>query len=316
MKNFLAILLLTIIYSNLFSQTSMKISDKKIVKHATVQLPVDSVWQLWTTHDGLKTFFGRDNKIELALNGDFEIYFLLDASTGKRGSEGCKVLSYLPYKMLSFSWNTPPEFEELRNSNYKTWVVVDFNAVSTSATEITLSHIGWPADDKWLPVYDYFVKAWDQVLNSLSKNAPPIESASQLKRATSIGGVFFKCKDPEQLKLWYNKNLGLNTDEYGTNFEWYQGADPKKKGFTQWSPFKEKTKYFDPSTKEFMINYRVDNLEKLVVELKKEGVTFTDSVETYDYGKFVHIMDPEGNKIELWEPMDTMYDGMVKGRTK
>jgi uncharacterized protein YndB with AHSA1/START domain/predicted enzyme related to lactoylglutathione lyase len=316
MKKFIIIILVFTICNSVLAQNSMKLSDKKVVKHATLQLPVDSVWKLWTTHDGLKTFFGLDNKMELAINGDFEIYFALDAPAGKKGSEGSKVLSFLPYKMLSFSWNAPPEFEELRNSSHKTWVVIDFNAVSNSATEITLSHIGWPADEKWNPVYDYFNKGWDFVLNSLKKSTPAIDNSPQLKKVTSIGGVFFKCKDPEQLKLWYNKNLGLNTDEYGTNFEWYQGADPSRKGFTQWSPFKEKTNYFDPSKKEFMINYRVDNLEKLVIELKKEGVTFTDSVETYDYGKFVHIMDPEGNKIELWEPMDTMYDGMVKGRTK
>ena len=316
MKKIIIVFLFIAFCNNLLAQKSMQLSDKKIIKHATVQLPVDSVWKLWTTHDGLKTFFGRDNKMELAINGDFEIYFLLDAPIGSKGSEGCKVLSYLPYKMLSFSWNTPPEFEELRKSNYKTWVVVDFNPTSVSSTEITLSHIGWPADDKWNPAYDYFNKSWDYVLNSLTKQHPTIDNSTQFKRVTSIGGVFFKCKDPEQLKLWYKTHLGLNTDEYGTNFEWYQGADPTKKGFTQWSPFNEKTKYFDPSTKEFMINYRVDNLEKLVVELKKEGVTFTDSLETYDYGKFVHILDLEGNKIELWEPMDTMYDGMVKGRTK
>jgi predicted enzyme related to lactoylglutathione lyase len=95
-------------------------------------------------------------------------------------------------------------------------------------------------------------------------------------------------------------------------FEWYQGADSTKKGFSQWSPFKETTKYFLPSTKEFMINYRVDNLDLLLVELKKEGVTISDTMQTYDYGKFVHIIDLEGNKIELWEPNDVVYEQMGK----
>jgi len=81
-----------------------------------------------------------------------------------------------------------------------------------------------------------------------------------------------------------------------------------KKGFTQWSPFNEKTKYFEPSTKDFMINYRVDNLEVLVEELKKEGVTIADKIETVEYGKFVHIIDIEGNKVELWEPNDIEYE--------
>ncbi|MCB0380247.1 MAG: VOC family protein [Flavobacteriales bacterium] len=112
------------------------------------------------------------------------------------------------------------------------------------------------------------------------------------------------------MREWYQKHLGLNTNQYGAVFEWFQGADSTKKGFSQWSPFNEKTKYFEPSTKEFMINYRVENLTALVEELKKEGVTITDTIETYDYGKFVHIMDIEGNKIELWEPNDLVYEEM------
>ena len=91
-------------------------------------------------------------------------------------------------------------------------------------------------------------------------------------------------------------------------FEWRQGADTTKKGFSQWSPFKETTKYFEPSTKEFMINYRVDNLEALMAELKKGGVTITDTIQAVEYGKFVHIMDLEGNKIELWEPNDSEFE--------
>jgi len=128
------------------------------------------------------------------------------------------------------------------------------------------------------------------------------------KRVTSIGGIFFKCKDPQKVREWYKTHLGLNTNEYGSVFEWRQAEDPSKKGFSQWSPFTDKTKYFEPSEKEFMINYRVENLEALVEELKKEGVTVTDSIETYDYGKFVHIMDIEGNKIELWEPNDIEFE--------
>lgn len=110
------------------------------------------------------------------------------------------------------------------------------------------------------------------------------------------------------MREWYQTHLGLNTNEYGTVFEWRHATDSTKKGFSQWSPFKESTKYFEPSTKEFMINYRVENLEALVVELRKEGVTITDTLEAYEYGKFIHIMDIEGNKIELWEPNDVEYE--------
>ena len=137
-----------------------------------------------------------------------------------------------------------------------------------------------------------------------------------MKRVTGIGGIFFKCEDPKSMKEWYKKHLGLDTDQYGTSFEWRQGDDPTKYGFTQWSPFAEKTKYFEPSTKDFMINYRVENLELLVEELKKEGVTIVDNIEVFDYGKFVHILDIEGNKIELWEPKDIEYNKIVGGRTK
>lgn len=143
--------------------------------------------------------------------------------------------------------------------------------------------------------------------------SPPAEPS---KKVTGIGGVFFKCKDPAKLREWYKTHLGLDTDQYGTNFEWRQGTDTSKKGFTQWSPFSEKTKYFAPSTKDFMINYRVKDMELLLIDLKKGGVTIVDSVQSFDYGKFLHIMDIEGNKIELWEANDTAYDKIVGGRTK
>lgn len=123
-----------------------------------------------------------------------------------------------------------------------------------------------------------------------------------MKKVTGIGGIFFKCKDPKKMREWYNTHLGLNAGDYGATFEWRQAEDSTKIGQTQWNPFSETTKYFQPSTKDFMINYRVDNLVALVEELKKEGVTIVDSIESYDYGKFVHIMDMEGNKIQLWEP--------------
>ena len=139
---------------------------------------------------------------------------------------------------------------------------------------------------------------------------PVPKEPSTFKRVTGIGGIFFKCKDPGKLRAWYQEHLGLNTNPYGSVFEWWQGADSSRKGFTQWSPFKESTSYFEPSTKEFMINYRVENMDLLVEALRKEGVTITDTVQSYDYGKFVHILDLEGNKIELWEPNDVVYEQM------
>jgi len=131
-----------------------------------------------------------------------------------------------------------------------------------------------------------------------------IKDKTTMKKVTGIGGIFFKCKDPNKMKEWYKTHLGLDTNEYGATFEWREASDSTKNGSTTWSPFAETTKYFEPSTKDFMINYRVADLEALVEELKKEGVTIVDKIETYDYGKFVHIIDIEGNKVELWEPTE------------
>ncbi|TNE48063.1 MAG: VOC family protein [Deltaproteobacteria bacterium] len=130
---------------------------------------------------------------------------------------------------------------------------------------------------------------------------------SQNKKVTGIGGIFFKCKDPQQMKDWYGKHLGLPTDEYGAMFAFREEDNPEKKGYLQWSPFKQETDYFAPSEKDFMINYRVVNMEALVEELKAAGVTVVDDIETFEYGKFVHVLDPEGNKIELWEPVDEAF---------
>ena len=126
-----------------------------------------------------------------------------------------------------------------------------------------------------------------------------------IKRVTGIGGFFFKTENPQQTKEWYKNHLGIPTDDYGWTFWWKdkEGNDC----CTQWSPFDAKTNYFSPSTKEFMINYRVDNLEVLLEVLKEEGVTIIGEMQTYDYGKFGWILDPEGNKIELWEPVDKTF---------
>lgn len=124
----------------------------------------------------------------------------------------------------------------------------------------------------------------------------------QTPKVVGIGGIFFRSQNPETTKEWYSKNLGLNTDGHGTMFSSRSFDNPDEVTYLQWSPFEEKTDYFDPSTKEFMINYRVQNIEGLVDQLRENGVTIVDEIVEYEYGKFVHIMDEEGNKIELWEP--------------
>lgn len=125
-----------------------------------------------------------------------------------------------------------------------------------------------------------------------------------MAKVTGIGGVLFKCKDPKQASEWYKTHLGMDVGPYGANFEWRELDDPSKKGCTAWNTFPESSDYFEPSTRDFMINYRVDDLETLVAQLKSDGVTILDEIAAYDYGKFAHILDGEGNKVQLWEPIE------------
>jgi D-3-phosphoglycerate dehydrogenase len=133
----------------------------------------------------------------------------------------------------------------------------------------------------------------------------PKEEKQEFTKVTGIGGFFFKAKDYKKLLDWYSEKLGLKTDQYGSTFWWKdkEGNDCS----TQWSPFAADTTYFLPSEKQFMQNFRVENLLHLLDELKNEGVTILGDMETYDYGKFAWILDPEGNKIELWEPIDKAF---------
>lgn len=135
------------------------------------------------------------------------------------------------------------------------------------------------------------------------------------KKVKGIGGIFFKCQSPSNMRNWYKENLGLVTNEYGSLFEFRESDEPDKKAYAQWSPMEQDTRYFEPSQKEFMVNFRVENIESLVDELQKAGVTICDEIETYEYGKFVHILDPENNKIELWEPVDSVFTKMYEGET-
>ena len=128
--------------------------------------------------------------------------------------------------------------------------------------------------------------------------ASTIESTP--KRVTGLGGLFFKAENVKELTNWYGKHLGLETNDYGASF--LSKDENGKDQTTQWSPFAADTDYFEPSKKQFMQNFRVFDLENLMEELKNDGVTIVGEMESFDYGKFGWILDPEGNKIELWEP--------------
>ena len=133
------------------------------------------------------------------------------------------------------------------------------------------------------------------------------EKSETIPKVTGIGGIFFYSENPQKTNEWYSKNLGIKINDWGSSsFESRNIDKPDEINSLQWKLFKNGDDYFSPSKKTFMINYQVQNIEGLVTKLKNDGVTFLDSLVTYSYGKFVHIMDNEGNKIELWEPVDSV----------
>jgi len=131
---------------------------------------------------------------------------------------------------------------------------------------------------------------------------------SSMKRVTDLGGVFFKSEKPKDLQKWYVKHLGIETDPDGhITFKWLEKDQPNRHGHTVWGPFNEDTEYFEPSKTPFMFNFRVENLDALLQELRDEGVTVIEKTIEDANGKFGWVMDPEGNKIELWEPAEATY---------
>ena len=127
-----------------------------------------------------------------------------------------------------------------------------------------------------------------------------------MNRVTGIGGIYFTCADPARTREWYKSHLGIDSGDDGRAFRWRDVDNPSKTGHTVWGLFPAGKKYFDPGSKSFMINCRVENLEELINTLQREGVTIVGSIEKYEYGKFGWIIDPDGNKIELWEPVDEL----------
>jgi len=124
-----------------------------------------------------------------------------------------------------------------------------------------------------------------------------------MKRVTGVGGVFFKAHDPKTLGDWYRQHLGMEVEEWGgVAFRWVTPDNPTGTGSTVWSPFKEDSDYFAPSPKPFMINLRVADLDALLTALRQEGCAVDDKVHESEFGKFGWVMDPEGNRVELWQP--------------
>ena len=143
----------------------------------------------------------------------------------------------------------------------------------------------------------------DKINNTINTNKQKGIMSDTIPKVTGIGGIFFYSDNPKETKEWYTKNLGIEINDWGSSsFESRNVNRPDEINSLQWKPFKKGDEYFSPSKKDFMINYQVQNIEGLVNKLKENGVTILDSIASYDFGKFVHIMDTDGNKIELWEP--------------
>ncbi|MEL7834446.1 VOC family protein [Fodinibius sp. Rm-B-1B1-1] len=127
-----------------------------------------------------------------------------------------------------------------------------------------------------------------------------------MEKVIGIGGIFFKSENPSELAAWYKKHLGLPIDESygGYTFDWKDDNQRPSKGYSIWSPFPNDTDYIEPSEKDFMFNFIVDDLRALINQLKSEHVQISGEIEDTEFGLFGWIIDPEGNKVELWEPAD------------
>ena len=146
----------------------MELLERHIYIRSDINGSIEDVWKAWTTREGIISFFGRDCEIELKVSGRYEIYFDLSAPEGKRGSEGCIITAFQKHKMLSFTWNSPPHLPEVRNQ--KTLVLLRFEKLDPHKTRIHLTHIGWGEGDQWDESFDYFSKAWkDIVIPRLAK---------------------------------------------------------------------------------------------------------------------------------------------------
>jgi uncharacterized protein YndB with AHSA1/START domain len=170
------LIVLIVAVSILHGQKEKKVKESKDKKlflttglmiRKAVEIPAsaDDVWQAWTTEEGVTSFFAPKAKVELAVGGEYEMYFDPKQPKGKRGSEGCKILSFVPGEMLSFTWNAPVYMPEVRKKH--TWVVLHFKEIAQKKTQIMMIHLGWQAGEQWQQALKYFDRAWEVVLARL-----------------------------------------------------------------------------------------------------------------------------------------------------
>jgi uncharacterized protein YndB with AHSA1/START domain len=157
-------------------------AERMIEKQVTVNAPIEEVWKAWSTTEGVKSFFAPDAKVEARSGGPFEIYINPYAEPGLKGADDMRVMAVQPPTMISFTWNAPPGYPEIRAQ--RTLVIVRLRAIDDQRTEVTLHHVGWGEGEKWEAVYRYFDGAWNNVLANLQKRfvSGPIDFTQWLER--------------------------------------------------------------------------------------------------------------------------------------
>jgi uncharacterized protein YndB with AHSA1/START domain len=152
-----------------------RVDERVLHKEVVVAAPIDRVWWAWTTSEGMASWWAKQSWIDLRIEGPYELYFLLDQPRGSQGGESCRILSYLPKEMLSFSWNFPPEISEIRFEH--TWVVLRFVPVGPSETKVVFDQLGWKQGPAWEKGWKYFDEAWGEVLQQLRSVLPKVDEA-------------------------------------------------------------------------------------------------------------------------------------------
>ncbi len=170
---------------SIFTMTPAHAVERTVVKTARIEASASEVWAPLTTSAGLKSFLGIDSTIELRVGGKYEYYFGPPEAAPNRGSEGCTILSYLPQRMLSFTWNAPPSIPAIRALGASTFVVVEFTAAGENATDVRLTHLGWGDGPEWDKAYTYFDRAWGAVLGALQKSKAPSAADFQVSSVPS-----------------------------------------------------------------------------------------------------------------------------------
>jgi len=157
------------------SKRGKGVHERTLHKEVTVKSPIEKVWWAWTTSEGMASWWVKQSWIDLRIDGPFELYFLLDQPRGSQGAESCRILSYLPQEMLSFSWNFPPSIPEIRFDH--TWVVLRFQRTGPNETRVIFDQLGWKSGSVWEAGWKYFEEAWGNVLERLRTRLPKVGRA-------------------------------------------------------------------------------------------------------------------------------------------